>query len=305
MRDAGFVTFDYEGAYGMPRPAHYDLAAATDRILGTLAAHGARATFFVVGELAEAHPELLRTIAAGGHELAVHGYRHEPMARAGSLTADELADGLDRAGSVIAEAAGTRPCGFRAPHLLAPAFFDGGTYALLAERGYRYASNWELRHPVELARPDRLRTAAPWRALARRPRALDSWTAAVADRALNATARRRPAAPSGPARRPPFSRGGLLEVPLYAPMDCDLFGLPDPETAIAPPLHAYAAFALGHCARGTTLPPLLTFHDWLIAGEGRIDLLDSALAAMRAAGRTPVAIAERLDALDALDGFGG
>lgn len=35
------------------------------------------ATFFVVGEAAEANPELIDAIAAGGHELASHGYRHE------------------------------------------------------------------------------------------------------------------------------------------------------------------------------------------------------------------------------------
>ncbi|HEX2862021.1 MAG TPA: polysaccharide deacetylase family protein, partial [Lacunisphaera sp.] len=48
----------------------------TTRILELLAAHGARATFFVVGENAVRHPELVRAIVAGGHEVAHHTHTH-------------------------------------------------------------------------------------------------------------------------------------------------------------------------------------------------------------------------------------
>jgi peptidoglycan/xylan/chitin deacetylase (PgdA/CDA1 family) len=48
----------------------------TPKILGLLDAHGAQATFFVVGEKVDARPELARSIAEAGHEVAHHTYSH-------------------------------------------------------------------------------------------------------------------------------------------------------------------------------------------------------------------------------------
>ncbi len=52
------------------------VVAATERLLGCLAERGARATFFVLGHVAERHPELVPAIEAAGHEIACHGYAH-------------------------------------------------------------------------------------------------------------------------------------------------------------------------------------------------------------------------------------
>ena len=49
---------------------------ATPRVLEVLDRAGVRATFFLLGEAADAHPELVRRIVAAGHEVASHGYRH-------------------------------------------------------------------------------------------------------------------------------------------------------------------------------------------------------------------------------------
>ena len=49
---------------------------ATPRVLAILDRAGVRATFFVTGEAADAYPELVRQIAAAGHEVCSHGYRH-------------------------------------------------------------------------------------------------------------------------------------------------------------------------------------------------------------------------------------
>jgi peptidoglycan/xylan/chitin deacetylase (PgdA/CDA1 family) len=49
---------------------------ATPLFLASLARHGMRATFFVLADRAEAHPELIGEILAGGHELALHGAGH-------------------------------------------------------------------------------------------------------------------------------------------------------------------------------------------------------------------------------------
>lgn len=56
-----------------PSPDH------TRRILDTLDAHCVKATFFLVGLFAEAHPEIVREIARRGHTLANHSYSHQIM----------------------------------------------------------------------------------------------------------------------------------------------------------------------------------------------------------------------------------
>jgi len=78
-------------------PSYEDrVAPATERLLACLAESGARATFFVLGHVAEMHPELVPAIEAGGHEIACHGYAHrlvhtlEP-----DVFRDDLRRGLD------------------------------------------------------------------------------------------------------------------------------------------------------------------------------------------------------------------
>ncbi len=51
----------------------------TPIILDILKADGAHATFFVLGKAAERHPEILRRIAAEGHAVGIHAYRHQPF----------------------------------------------------------------------------------------------------------------------------------------------------------------------------------------------------------------------------------
>ena len=77
------LTIDWEDWYqGLEIPhtewSGYEdrLAPATHRVLETFAGAGARATFFVLGHAAEQHPELVREIAAQGHEIGTHGWSH-------------------------------------------------------------------------------------------------------------------------------------------------------------------------------------------------------------------------------------
>ena len=49
----------------------------TPLLLGLLAAHEVKATFFVIGEKARKHPELIEAIAAGGHEIGNHTWSHD------------------------------------------------------------------------------------------------------------------------------------------------------------------------------------------------------------------------------------
>ncbi len=65
----------------MPRPDR--LAKQLDRLLGLLERHRSRATFFCLGKSLEHEPHLVRRIAAAGHEIASHGWGHEPIYRIG------------------------------------------------------------------------------------------------------------------------------------------------------------------------------------------------------------------------------
>ena len=53
----------------------------TERLLEIFAESGVRGTFFTLGWVAERHPSLVRAIAAGGHEVACHGYAHQLIYR--------------------------------------------------------------------------------------------------------------------------------------------------------------------------------------------------------------------------------
>ena len=57
------------------------VVANVRRLLALLATHGTRATFFVLGWVADRHPELVREIAAAGYEVGSHGYAHQLVDR--------------------------------------------------------------------------------------------------------------------------------------------------------------------------------------------------------------------------------
>jgi peptidoglycan/xylan/chitin deacetylase (PgdA/CDA1 family) len=306
------VCFDFEGRWGMPFAADYDLDASTHRILETLARHRARGIFFIVGELAVEHPDLIASIGAGGHELALHGWRHEHLDR---LDPDQLTGferGLEQATRAIQDVTGRRPIGFRAPYLLAPRFYNPRVYEILAEHGYRWTSNRELRHVVELLRPDRLRTERPWRFVASHPKLLDP-SAAFLLYALNGNAYL--SARSGRSvlfthrwlrSGRPFFRGSLLEIPLYSPLDCDLLGCPPPAAKTPAGLLEYARYALETSLIRADWVSMLTFHDWIVGGVGRLELLDSLLSFIASSGMRTIGVDEEFDSLTRMvEGFNG
>ena len=84
----------------------------TRRILELFAGLGVHATFFVLGWVAERYPALVREIAAGGHELACHSYRHRLIY---NLQPEVFREDTRRAKDLIEQAAGTAIYGYRAP----------------------------------------------------------------------------------------------------------------------------------------------------------------------------------------------
>jgi peptidoglycan/xylan/chitin deacetylase (PgdA/CDA1 family) len=86
----------------------------TPRLLALLAEHRAHATFFVIGENAARHPELVQTIAAAGHEVAHHTQTH-PLATFWCASPARVGRELDAALAVLRETGVPRPIRFRPP----------------------------------------------------------------------------------------------------------------------------------------------------------------------------------------------
>lgn len=104
------------------------------RILEFLAARGVRATFFIVGWLAERERDMVRAIARAGHEIASHGYEHELV---GTLGPDAFRGSVRRSRAVLQDVTGTDVVGYRAPSF---SIVPGLEWAfdVLLEEGYCY-----------------------------------------------------------------------------------------------------------------------------------------------------------------------
>jgi peptidoglycan-N-acetylglucosamine deacetylase len=90
----------------------YGPLVGVPRILDILARHEVTATFFVPGYTALRYPDVVRRIAGEGHEIAHHGYLHEPMA---GMSPEREAAILDRGSDELERVTGVRPTGYRAP----------------------------------------------------------------------------------------------------------------------------------------------------------------------------------------------
>jgi polysaccharide deacetylase family protein (PEP-CTERM system associated) len=116
---------------------------STARMLDAFEATGNRATFFVLGWVAEKHPKLILEIAERGHEIACHGYGHELLYAMGP---DRFRDDLKRARMAIEDATGVRLRGYRAPSY---SITRRSLWALeiLHEEGFRFDSSiFPIRH---------------------------------------------------------------------------------------------------------------------------------------------------------------
>jgi hypothetical protein len=96
---------------GEPLGRHFSVTRALPRILALLDELDLRATFFVEGRNTELYPDTLAELAAGGHEVAYHGWCHEHWA---DLPREREAELLER-GVKAMGALGLRPLGFRPP----------------------------------------------------------------------------------------------------------------------------------------------------------------------------------------------
>jgi peptidoglycan-N-acetylglucosamine deacetylase len=84
----------------------------TDKILGLLRKYNVKATFFVLGYIAQKEPGLIRTVQKEGHEIATHGYYHR---RIFEMNEGEFEKDVSESISVISSITKERVIGFRAP----------------------------------------------------------------------------------------------------------------------------------------------------------------------------------------------
>jgi len=127
----------YLGQMGEPHPPTRSVVALTERILAFLDEKNVKTTFFALGEIAAAFPELIRRIARAGHELGVHGYDHR---KAFELSPEQMREQISRTRKMLEDLTGDEIRGFRAP---AFSIRPDTTWVLelLAEEGFAYDSS--------------------------------------------------------------------------------------------------------------------------------------------------------------------
>lgn len=106
----------------------------TMRILELLEEGEARATFFVLGWVAERHPGLIRRIAEAGHEIASHGYGHDLLYK---LTEAEFRADVDRSKKLLEDTTGKQVVGYRAPSFS----ITDWAVSILRDMGFEYDSS--------------------------------------------------------------------------------------------------------------------------------------------------------------------
>ncbi|MBI3652053.1 MAG: DUF3473 domain-containing protein [Acidobacteria bacterium] len=113
--------------------------ASTRRILSLLDKHRTRATFFVLGWIAERLPELVRDIEARGHDIAVHGYNHLLLTE---ITPLEFEKDLVKALQALEDCGVQQKArGFRAPSFTIVEKTKQWAFRILEEYNFKYDSS--------------------------------------------------------------------------------------------------------------------------------------------------------------------
>jgi len=131
----------------------------TERVLTLLEKYHIKATFFVLGWIADRYPELVRRVAERGHEIASKGYYHRAL---GQMSPEEFRDELLRSREALERAAGRKVLGYR----VADGWLkrdDLSALDLLAELGFAYDSS--------ICPMGRRFAGEPWRRFAHQHRA--------------------------------------------------------------------------------------------------------------------------------------
>jgi polysaccharide deacetylase family protein (PEP-CTERM system associated) len=109
----------------------------TNHVLDIFSEYGVKATFFVLGYVAQRNPSLVIKIAERGHEVASHGSDHIMVFR---QTADQFREDVRKSKTILENIIGQSVLGYRAPTFsIVPS--SKWAYSILAEEGYKYSSS--------------------------------------------------------------------------------------------------------------------------------------------------------------------
>lgn len=129
---------------GTLAPTRDTIFRQVDALLGILAETNSKATFFVLGLVAERYPQLIRQLAGAGHDIASHGYGHVVLTR---LNRAEFEKDVARSKNILEQITGMEVTGYRAPEF---SIVRQTAWALdsLAQLGFTYDSSiFPIRHP--------------------------------------------------------------------------------------------------------------------------------------------------------------
>ncbi len=119
------------------RSAELRYPVVTEALLDSLEDWGVRGTVFVVGDIIDEAPELIRDAAARGHEIGLHGAAHVPLPEFGPK---RFREATAQATAALAQLVGRSVAGFRAPIF---SLVPDAAWApeILTDLGYSYSSS--------------------------------------------------------------------------------------------------------------------------------------------------------------------
>lgn len=102
-----------------------------------------KATFFILGVIAEKHPQLIKKIAEYGHEISSHGYNHQHITK---LNAQNFYNDINDAKKLLEDITSTEVIGYRAPCFsITPT--NNWAYEQIVAAGYKYSSStYPIKH---------------------------------------------------------------------------------------------------------------------------------------------------------------
>jgi polysaccharide deacetylase family protein (PEP-CTERM system associated) len=121
----------------IPPPETWRVRQNLEKILALLAEHAQKATFFILGSVAERDASLAPMICSAGHEIASHGYSHRLVT---DMTPQQFRDELLETERILNVQTGQKPIGYRAPQW-SLSEQSGSAFATLKDLGYRYDSS--------------------------------------------------------------------------------------------------------------------------------------------------------------------
>lgn len=249
------IFFDFEAWWEAPYRSLIDVEGIINRILEILDKYEVKATFNTCGIVVKEFPDVVRSVAESGHEVASHGYFHENFFQ---LDYKEITDVFEKTEKVFMETLGTKPVGFRAPWLI----HNESIYLVLRERGYLWSSNKAILEVEKLYAPHFIKVQNLLTTLFKIERSLLGAQQRFTYRLK---------------KRHPILKNEVVEIPLLSSQDGELLGEVSPFQRSLDRYIQYTYSALVNQYKRSKLFFNLNFHPWLIGSANRLTLLDKIL----------------------------